>query len=160
MSKKNQSSIIEPTEKELEVFQKLIKNLKEEQLDEFANEYFELVREEKIKISFQKFVIDKMVRPIQEGDTVDFKLNNNEVILMFCLYRKEINNKNYLLFAKVDKETETLFHEDIYLFYVDGVDELGTEILDIIPNNEESKKILKIIEDDLNAKEIDKSLED
>jgi|SRR5690554_4588049 len=150
MSKKEVNSIIEPTDEELKVYNKLIKDIDEKQLDVFVNEYFELVKNEEINISFPRFMINKLIRPISEGDTISIVTEENEIVYLFCLIRKEIEGKIYLLFAKV-AEDETLYHDEVYLFYVCDVDNIGTEVIDIIPVGEESERILSIIEGELNV---------
>lgn len=150
MARKNkeQSSIIEPTEAELNLYNQLIKDLTEEQLDEFANEYYDLVQQEQIKVSFPRHIINKLIRPVKPGDTISFIDENNSVQYLFCLVRKDIEIKTYLLFALVDSETETLLTDQVYLFFVDGYDENGIEVIDIFPAGEEAEKILDLIEGD------------
>ena len=142
------TSIIEPSDAELALYNQIIKDLTEEQLDEFANDYFDLVQQEKTKSSFPKFVIDKMIRPVKPGDTISFVDENNTVQYLFCLVRKDIEIKTYLLFALVDSDSETIRTDQVYLFHVDGIDEDGIEIIDIMSNSEESERILNILESD------------
>lgn len=146
MSKLNQSSIIEPTAEELVLYKSFVNELDDEQLDELSNEYFELVSKEEIKISFPKFLIDKFIRPIQKGDTITMDTEEGSKVIFFCIMRQEFEGKDYLLFCKVDEESETLYHDKVYLFFVDGVDEVGTEIIDIVPYGEESQRILTVLE--------------
>jgi hypothetical protein len=145
-SKKETTSIIEPTQAELALYNQIITDLQEEQIDEFANEYFDLVQAEKIKCSFPKYVIDKVVRPVKPGDTISYSDENNNIQYLFCLVRKDIEDKTYLLFSLVDSETETLRTDQVYLFFVDGLDENGIEVIDIMPATEDAEKILDIME--------------
>jgi hypothetical protein len=149
--KKDATSIIEPTEAELSLYQQVIVDLTEEQLDEFANEYFEQVQAEKTKSSFPRFVVDKIIRPVKPGDTIQFMDEDNNVNFLFCLIRKEIEGKTYLLFSMVNNETETLMPDQVYLFFVDGYDENGIEMLDIFPAGEEGERILDIMEGEENV---------
>lgn len=150
MTKKNKetTSIIEPTGAELALYNQLIKDLQEEQLDEFANEYFDLVQKEECKCSFPKYIIDKLIRPVKPGDTISFIDENNTINYLFCLVRKDIEEKTYLLFALVDNETEALMTDQVYLFHVDGYDENGIEEIDLVPASEEAERILDIMEAD------------
>lgn len=150
-NKKITTSIIEPTEAELALYHKIIGDLNEEQLDEFATQYFEAVQSESTKSSFPKFVIDKVIRPVKPGDTIQFVDENNVVIYLFCIVRKKIEETTYLLFSMVDNETETLMTDKVYLFYVDGYDENGIEEIDVFPSGEEGERILDIIEEDANV---------
>lgn len=148
MSKQDQHSIIEPTADELVIYKQLTQDIPDYQMDELANEYFEEVSGNNLNISFPRFIINKMVRPIKEGDTISFKTAEGIDTFLFCLIRKEIEDRFYLLFAEADGETEDLKTEVTYLFYVDGVDEIGTEIIDIMPSGEETERILDIMEED------------
>lgn len=145
-NKKETTSIVEPSQAELALYNQIIADLQEEQIDEFANEYFDLVQAEKIKCSFPKYVIDKVVRPVKPGDTISFVDENNTMQYLFCLVRKDIEDKTYLLFSLVDAETESLRTDQVYLFFVDGLDENGIEVIDIVPASEDAEKILDILE--------------
>jgi hypothetical protein len=145
---KETTSIVEPTQAELNLYNQLIKDLQEDQLDEYANEYFDLVQKEESNISFPRYVIDKLVRPVKPGDTISYMDEKNTIQYLFCLVRKDIEDKTYLLFAMVDSETEALKPEHVYLFFVDGVDENGIEIIDLFPAGEEAERILDLLEED------------
>jgi hypothetical protein len=151
---KDQNSIIIPTEEELVIYKQFVNDIPDSQIDEYANEYYDLVSSGVTKVSFPRFMIDKIIRPIKEGDTINFETEDKQTIFMFCIVRKNIEGKDYLLFCKVDTETETLYHEEVYLFFVDGKDNIGTEILDIVPSGEEANKILALMEVDLDVAEI------
>lgn len=146
MSKLNQNSIIEPSAEELKIYKTFISQLDDEQLDELSNEYFELVSNEELNVSFPRFLIDKFIRPIQKGDTINIATEEDENVIFFCIMRQDFEEKTYLLFCKVDAESETLYHDKVYLFFVDGVDEVGTEIIDLVPYGKESQRILTILE--------------
>jgi hypothetical protein len=146
MSKLNQNSIIEPSAAELAMYKTFVNELDDEQLDELSNEYFELVSKEEIKVSFPKFLIDKFIRPIQKGDTITMDIEEGDKVIFFCIMRRDFEEKTYLLFCKVDTESETLYHDKVYLFFVDGEDENGTEVIDIVPHGEESQRILLVLE--------------
>lgn len=148
MSRKkiNQNSIIEPTEDEIKLFKSLVKDMTEAQLDYYSNEYFNLIKNEKSKISFAKFVIDKIVRAIQPGDTIAYNDSEDNNHYLFCLIRENIENTDYLLFAKVDEETQQLIAEEQYLFYVYGLDENNFEIIDIV-SKDKANRILDIMEE-------------
>lgn len=149
---KNQSSIIEPTEAELALYKTFSEELTEEQLDAFSDEYYDLVQNEEINVSFVKFIIDKVIRPIKEADVIQFETSDMGTVFLFCLLRKNIEGKDYLLFAKVDEEKEELDQSgDVFLFYVDGVDETGMEIIDIMANGEETEAILNIMEESIHV---------
>jgi hypothetical protein len=148
---KKTTSIIEPSQAELNLYNQLIKDLQETQLDEFANEYFDLVQKEEINCSFPKFIIDKLIRPVKPGDTISYVDENNTIQYLFCLVRKDIEDKTYLLFAMVDSETESLKTDQVYLFFVDGYDENNIEIIDLFPAGEEAERILDLIEGDENV---------
>jgi hypothetical protein len=148
---KDATSIIQPTEAELNLYNQLIKDLTEEQLDEFANEFYDAVQKEEINISFPRFIIDKLIRPVKPGDTISFADENNSIQYLFCLVRKDIETKTYLLFSLVDKETESLRTDQVYLFAVMGYDENGIEEIDIVPASEEAERILDLIEGDSNV---------
>jgi hypothetical protein len=148
MSKQDQNSIVQPSEAELTVYKQLIVDIPENQLDELANEYFEEVSKNELAISFPRFVIDKMVRPIQPGDTISFQTAEDATVYLFCLVRKEVEGVSYLLFAQANGETEELNTEVTYLFFVDGKDDIGTEIIDIVPAGELSEKVLDAMEAD------------
>lgn len=150
-----QNSIIEPTEEEIKLFQELIQDMPDKQMDSYSNEYFDKVKNEEINISFARFVIDKLVRPIQPGDTISYEDDKNEVHHLFCLIRKEIEGTSYLLFSKVDGETEELITEYTYLFYVHEIDEKGFEVIDLMPNGEETERVLDLMEEDVNVEFID-----
>lgn len=158
--KKQVTSIIEPTESELKLYNQVIGDLTEEQIDEYATEYFEEVAAEKANVSFPKFVIDKIIRPVKPGDTISFVDENNEVQFLFCLVRKDIETKTYLLFALVDKATEELLTDQVYLFFVDGYDENGIEEIDIMPAGEEAERILDLIEGDENVVMVEKPIQE
>lgn len=162
MARKNKeiTSIIEPSKAELALYNQIIKELNEEQLDEFANNYFEEVQQEKIKISFPKYVIDKVIRPVKPGDTISFIDENNIIQYLFCIIRKDIEAKTYLLFTLVDAETETLKPEETYLFFVDGFDENGIEIIDIHPIGVEAERILDLIEEDKDVELVGESIQE
>lgn len=149
MAKFNQNSIIEPSEEELAVYNQFVNDITNEQMDVFANKYFELVQAEKINVSFPKYLIDQIIRPISEGDTIAFEDTEGTKHMLFCILRKEIEGKTYLAFCKVEEETETLIHDTTYLFFVDGTDNIGMEMIDIIPAGEESQRILELMEADL-----------
>lgn len=151
-NKFNQSSIIEPTDVELKTYKSFIKDLNDEQMDELSNEYFTLVSEEKINISFPKFLIDKFIRPIEKGDTIFMDVEDDSKIILFCIMRQELEGKTYLVFCKVDEDSETLYHDEVYLFFVDGYDEVGTEIIDVI-YGEESAEIIASLEVFLDAED-------
>lgn len=150
MARKNKetTSIIEPSKAELNLYNNLVGDLQEEQLDEFANEYFDLVQKEQCKVSFPKFVIDKVIRPVKPGDTISYVDENNKIKYLYNLIRKDIEEKTYLLFAMVDDETETINADQVFLFFVDGCDENGIEIIDLMPAGEEGERILDIMEAD------------
>jgi hypothetical protein len=162
MSRENKitTSIIEPTQAELSLYNEVIKDLNEEQLDEFANEYFDLVQSEKIKTSFPKYVIDKMIRPVKPGDTISYIDENNATRYLFCLVRKDIETTTYLLFALVDNETESLLTDEVYLFCVCGYDENGIEEIDIMSQSEETEKILDMLEGDNDIELVDGSIQE
>lgn len=148
MASKEQNTIIDPTEQELKVYQDLVNELDEMQMDNLANAYYEYIntnKDEK-KCSFAKFVIDKLIRPVQEGDTINYVDDKGQLEHLFCLVRKTIEDKDYLIFAMVDKETEELRTEQVFLFYVEGKDELGMEIIDVFEKGEEAERILDLIE--------------
>jgi hypothetical protein len=158
-NQKETTSIIEPTEAELSLYNQLLKDLTEEQLDEFANEYFDLVQKEECNCSFPKFVIDKLIRPVKPGDTISFIDENNEIQYLFCSIRQDIETKTYLLFSLVDKENDSIIPEQTYLFFVNGYDENGIEEIDIMMAGDEAERILNIIEasDDIEMIGEDKS---
>lgn len=160
MARKNKdaTSIIEPSQAELALYNDLLKDLQEEQLDEFANEYFELVQKEQCKVSFPRYVIDKIVRPVKPGDTISYVDENNVIKYLYCLIRKDIEEKTYLLFAMVDNETESINSEQVYLFFVDGVDEDGIEIIDLMPAGEEGERILDIMEADIDVELVETAI--
>jgi hypothetical protein len=162
MTKKNKitTSIIEPTQAELNLYNQLIKDLTEEQLDENANEYFDLVQSEQIKCSFPKYVINKYIRPVKPGDTISFMDEKNTSHFLYCLLRKDIENKTYLLFSMVDVESESLNTDQVYLFYVDGYDENGIEIIDIVPSGAEGERILDIMEGDKNVQMVEGDIQE
>jgi hypothetical protein len=147
-NKKKQNSIIEPTDAELKLYNQVTQGLDDYQLEEYSKEYFGLVQQEKMNVSFPKFIIDKLIRPIKEGDTIEFVDENNQQNFLYALIRKDIEDTTYLIFSKVDNETETLLTDEVYLFYVDGHDENGIEIIDVMPQGEKAEKILDIIEGD------------
>jgi hypothetical protein len=149
---KKTTSIIEPSQAELNLYNQLIKDLQEQQLEEYANEYFDLVQKEELKCSFPKFIIDKMIRPVKPGDTISYVDENNTIQYLFNLVRKDIEDKTYLLFALVDSETESLKTDQVYLFFVAGYDENGIEEIDLFPAGEEAERILDLIEGDENVK--------
>lgn len=159
MSKKQQSAMIEPTEGELSLYQNLIQDISEHDMDFYANQYFELVQAEKINISFPKFIIDKIIRPIEVGDTITIKDSAGNNSFLICLIRKEIEGKDYLIFGKVDNETETVIPEDVYLFHVEGRDEAGIEIIDIVESSPEAERILDIIEGDEDVELIETNIQ-
>jgi hypothetical protein len=145
MAKQEQNSITEPSEEELVIYRQLVSDITEEQMDELANEYFELVSEG-TSMSFPRFLIDKFVRPIEPGDTINFQTEEREVKFLFCLVREEIDEVCYLLFAEADAESEALNTENVYLFNVCGKDEINMEIIDIMPAGEETERILDLLE--------------
>lgn len=156
MSKKiKQNSIIEPSEQEIKLYQDIVKDLDEVQIDNYANEYFDLVQKEEIKVSYAKFVIDKVIRPIAVGDTITMQDTNGNNKFLVCLVRKEIEGTDYLIFAMVDNETETIIPEMVYLFHVEGRDEVGMEIIDIVASGPEGERILNIIEGDADVEMVE-----
>lgn len=157
---KETTSIITPSQAELNLYNQIVKDLQEEQLDEFANEYYDLVQKEECKCSFPKFIIDKMIRPVRPGDTISYIDENNEVQYLFCAIRKDIEDKTYLLFSLVDKKTESIIPAETYLFFVCGYDENGIEEIDIHPANEEAERILNIIEDDGHVKLVEADIQE
>jgi hypothetical protein len=146
MAKQEQHSIIEPSEEELVVYKQLVTDLPDDQMDDLANEYFEKVNNEDIGISFPRYLIDKFVRPVQPGDTIHFQTEDRKNKVLFCLVREIVEEVTYLIFAEADPETENLNTEFIYLFHVCGLDNIGTEMIDILPNSPEADKILDILE--------------
>lgn len=145
MSKQETNSIIEPTEEELIAYKQVIADISEEQMDELASQYFEEVNEG-LNISFPKYLIDKFIRPIQPGDTINIQTEERKTVFLFCLVREEIEGVTYLIFAEANGETEELNAETIYLFYICGLDDIGMEIIDIMPAGEETEKILDLLE--------------
>jgi hypothetical protein len=156
--KKKQSSIIEPTEAELKLYRQVEQSLNDYQIDEFTKEYFTLVQQEKMHVSFPKFIIDKVIRPIKPGDTIEYVDENNKVNYLYATVRKDIEDTSYIIFVKVDAETETLDTDYVYLFFVEGFDDNGIEIIDIMPSGEETEKILDIIEGDADVELADEQL--
>lgn len=156
--KKEATSIIEPTEAELKLYNQIIGDLTEEQLDEFATEYFEEVAAERVNMSFPKFVITKIIRPVKPGDTISFVDEHNDTQFLFCIIRKEIEGKIYLLFAMVNKEDETILTDQVYLFNVDGYDENGIEEIDLVPASEDAERILDLIEGDVDVTMVEKTI--
>lgn len=144
--KSNQNSLIEPTQKELEMFKNISDQIDETTMDNLANEYFDLVTKDEIKISFPRFILDKYVRSIKEGDTIEFRTEDKQLIYLFCILRKTINETDYLLFAKAD-DNGSLNTEETYLFFVYEIDSDGIEILDIIPSGEEADVIINKLEE-------------
>lgn len=143
---KKQSVVQEPTESELKLYKEVTADFSEEQMDELSQDYFGLVEQEKTNVSFPRFIIDKFIRKIQPGDTIEFFDETNTIKHLFCLNRDCIEGKDYLLFALVESETETLITDSIYLFEVCEYDENGIEIIDIMGNNEETNRILDLME--------------
>jgi hypothetical protein len=153
MSKQTQGSIVEPTEEELVIYKQLTQHITDEQMDELVTDYFIKVSEESLDVSFPRFLITKMVRPIQPADTITVQVEGGENTNLFCLLRKTIEGKDYLLFAFANAETEELDTTTVYLFFVDGIDEIGTEIIDILPSGPEAERILDIMEADVDKKD-------
>lgn len=147
MAKSNQNSIIEPTPEELVIYQDLIQGIPDFQMDDLAQEYYEEVSQKGLNISFPRYLINKMVRPIKPADTITVEVEGGKNVNLFCLVRETINEVDYLLFAEADPDTEELKTEVTYLFYVVGKDEVGTETIDILPNCQETEEILDILEE-------------
>lgn len=157
MAKQEQNSMKEPTEEELAVYNNFVGDIDDNQMDMFANEYYDLVAKEEIDCSFPKFLIDKIVRPVSAGDTLTIQDENSDNHLLFCIKRMEINEVDYLAFCRVDEETETLIHDTTYLFYVSGKDNIGMEEIDLVPAGDKAQEILNIMEEDLNVPEVKES---
>jgi hypothetical protein len=155
---KNQSSLVEPTESELKIFNDLTQGFDDTQMDELSNEYYDLVEKEKTKVSFPRFIIDKYIRSIKPGDTIQYIDENNVTQFLFCLVRHHVEGKDYMLFSLVDKETETLLPEQVYLFFADGYDENGIEYIDIMSDNEEAERICQIIEEEADVKVVEQDI--
>lgn len=151
MAKHQQSSIIEPTKEELAMYEQFVKDISDEQMDDLSNEYFDLVQKKQIDVSFPRFLIDKIIRPISPGDTIKIYDENNKEIPLFCLLREEIDGEKYILMCMVDEDTETLIHDNVYIFTVVGTDNIGTEVIDLMPAGELADKVLQIMEDKVNA---------
>lgn len=145
MSKQNPNSVVEPSEEELVIYRQFVGDIPEDQMDELANNYFTEVAEG-LSISFPKYLINKFIRPIQAGDTINFQTEERNEIYLFCLVREEVEGVTYLLFGEADAESENLNTDKVYLFYVCGSDSIGMEEIDIMAAGPETERILDLLE--------------
>lgn len=153
-------NVIKPTEKELAMYQTLVAEADEHQMDFLANEYFSYITSnDNKKISFARFVIDKLIHPIRETDTISYIDDKGSQHYLYCLVRRTIEGNDYLIFAKVIEESETINEKEVYLFKVVGRDEIGIEEIDICEKSEDSARILMLM-DELDEEEVEDDVQE